>query len=1252
MADAADTLRSTQIAEVVDLWGEGPIQGLVSGLESVYLDKVPLQNSNGSMNFKDVQFGWVLGTQDQAALPGIKAVQTEVAVNVEVTQPMPVVRSITTPGVDSVRITIATAALVSTSKKSGKRRGTEFTWAVDVQNDGAGFVQRHTDTVRGRATSVYRRSVVIELTGTGPWDVRVRRVTADSTNELLQNAFTWTSYTEIQSLKLRMPNSAASFLRVNAANFQRVPERAFDVLGLVIEVPTNYDPLTRAYTGSWDGTFKRAWTDNPAWCYYALATNPRYGLGQYVGAGQANKWQLYTIARYCDEYVKSGRKNTLGIDILEPRFTCNLYLQLRAEARQVMQDLAALFRGISFWAGGQLQTVQDAPSEVSMHYAPANVIDGLFTYQSNSGLQRHSVFVVYWNDLTQFGKRVPEVYVDEAAVARFGIREIELSPIGTTSRGQAQRLARWAAYSEEMEGEAVSFRVGADGALVLPGKVFEIADPNEAGERLGGRIRSATISAVTLDSPVDLVAGDAYMLSAQLPAADGSGYVVEQRPVTDSSGTGLTVLHVYPPFTTAPAPESMWLLQSDALYATTWRCLGAVEVAGADQFEINGVAHNPGKFALIEDGVRLDAHPISNVRLDSPVPTDIYAVESSWVEGGLPRSRVTINWTPGGPSLTHQVSYSHDDNPTVVLPETSLQSVEILDLPAGQLVLFIRSKNGLGNTSPPVEYSVVTAGTGTGTGRGNLIDPSWWQPGADWEWALAQTDVDENSITWGQGPRGAIQALWQAVAAGTPVTDIDGGWYEGAPDAFLKNFFEVDTSRTYRFSLPVLRVNGTATIDFGPTPGTVCTLNTSTPASPAYFVGSSTVPVDKWCLLIGYVFPAGSTGLSHAGSGVFDMDTGVRLEAGLNFCWAADAEGCGLRAYQFAASTGATMQFAPPAVELVDGTESAWVAGPRGARTYLHLRYSNDGGATFTASGGTVPGSFLGVYSDDDETASTDVADYTWSQIRGTDGTSIPGTSAYVHLKYSNDGGASFTASAGEVPGTWLGQYTDGTLADSTDPTVYTWARIYPDNYRQEADPGAVPDSSHWSVPSSGRSYVRQGGVWVPVVGNDSVDTPQIKSGAVTENVSSVSTTNFPSLPNSTADFSSGVIALGSLPQPANGGIVEARSAISIRTHLQNSNATVVEILIGYYGNGVSLGTGKRIVLPNVFYYANTGGGRHLEIVVPQLFAQRRTGPFAFSVVVTVRFWNSSNVQVSPGTNPLRSELAIFCEATAREIKV
>jgi Putative phage tail protein len=704
-----DSLRSIQFAEVLDLICEGEVEGLVNGMKSVYLDKVPLQNADNSFNFEGVQFAFTKGTQGQAALPGFSSVQNEVAVGVQVLQSTPIVRTITNPDTARARVTISIPQLTLQNTSNGDIGGFGVEFAIDVQANGGGYVEKYRTTITGKTTTKYQRAVLLDLTGAAPWDIRVRRISAPPAGSNEQNQTWWDSYTEIQTVKLRYPNSVVHGLRVSAQQYSRIPERAYDMLMLRCQVPVNYDPITRTYTGAWNGTFKIAWTNNPAWAMYDITTNERYGLGGYIDAAALDKWQLYTIAQVCDEMVSDGRGG------MQPRYTCNVLFQTREEAFKVLQDLAAIFRGAVFWGAGNIQFTQDAPAPVAMQFTPANVVEGDFSYASTSSTAtRHSVAIVYWNNPAEFFRRTPEVVVNDELVAKIGIREIELSPIGITSRGQAARIGRWALYSEDREAETVAFKTGLEGAGLRIGQVFTIADPHEAGERLGGRIAASTASAVTIDAPATLNLGESYTLTVTFPDADQPlGYRTEERSVTNGAGLHSTI-NVSPAFSAAPDAQTIWMLASNMIAPTYWRALSVREITPTE-FEITGVAHDPSKYALIENGLVLESRPTTRLS-DTPLKPlgPLVFNEVLYIDRSTYKSRLSIGWLPpagyGAAGLRYKLSWRFELGAWTNLTEITDQTIDLSGLDPGLVEVKVRSYNALGVESLALEGSVTLLG--------------------------------------------------------------------------------------------------------------------------------------------------------------------------------------------------------------------------------------------------------------------------------------------------------------------------------------------------------------------------------------------------------------------------------------------------------------------------------------------------------------------------------------------------------------
>jgi predicted phage tail protein len=682
--EAPDSLRSKAYARVVDLVCEGEIEGLAAGLQSVYLDDTPIQNADGSYNFTGVTLEARTGTQQQSYIPGFSSVENEVSVGVECKYGQPVVRSITDPDVDAVRIKVSIPTLTLQDTTNGDLNGTSVSYAIDLQARGAGYVQILQDTVSGKTSSRYQRSYYVPLSGTGPWDVRLRRVTADSTQTSLQNKTFLESYTEVIESKLRYPNSALMALRVDASQFTSIPRRSYDLRLLRVRIPSNYFPETRSYAGVWDGSFKVAWTDNPAWCLYDLVTNTRYGLGNYMPESQVDKWALYRVAKYCDELVPNG------LGGYEPRFTCNLYMQTREQAYKVVQDMASVFRGMAYWSGGAITVTQDAPQDPIYQFTAANVVDGEFAYQGSSAKARHTVALVSWVDPDDFYRQKVEYVEDLAGIARYGVVQADVVAMGCTSRGQANRVGKWLLYSEQSESEIITFRTGLEGAVVRPGDVVKVADASRGGMRLGGRIAAATTVSVTLDQ--DLPAGS-WRISVVLPTG-----VVEERQVGSLSGRTVGVTSA---FSMTPQVGAIWVLSSTLVEAQLFR---VVQVAESEPgiHEITALAHNPSKYAAIEQGLALQPRAITVLSTTPAAPTGLTVTESLYRVKDQAFVLIQLGWEQVFGALEYQVTYRVNGGNTVTLPKVSSTYLEIRNAEAGDYVFTVRAvgvSGKLGNSA-------------------------------------------------------------------------------------------------------------------------------------------------------------------------------------------------------------------------------------------------------------------------------------------------------------------------------------------------------------------------------------------------------------------------------------------------------------------------------------------------------------------------------------------------------------------------
>ena len=552
------------------------------------------------------------------------------------------------------------------------------------------------------------------LPGVGPWDIRVSKITEDSSDAKVQQTLQWESYTEIIDSKLSYPNCAVFGVVASARQFSNIPKRGYLVRLLIVQVPSNYFPETRKYTRNalgedtgveqgWDGTFYAAYTNNPAWCYYNLVSHPRYGLGKYVGSEKINKWALYTIGRYCDEMVDSGFRNPDGSIIYEPRFTLNCYIANRGQAYAVLQSLTSAFRGMVYWAEGKITAIQDSPAEAVHEFTNANVLDGVFTYSGSAKRSRHTAALVGWNDPGNSYKVITEYVDDPVGIRRYGFNPLEIPAFGCTSRGQAHRFGKWALYSEINETETCTHRVGLEGVFVVPGNVYKVMDSSRAGSRVGGRITEATVNSATLDAAVTLVAGRAYTISFVSMTTPPEVITVEVPVVAQDTAT--SEIPFLTPLGSAPAPGTVWLLEApEHVEAQLFRCLACNEISSG-VFEIAGLSHNPGKFAWVEQGVLFDTPSISEQLPIGAIipPTGVMLSEDTKLgTTGLLAKYLQLTW-----NIVDQASISGYDaeysaNGGVTWTRWAMSDTNRCELvypPAGTYLARVRSINAFGTHS-------------------------------------------------------------------------------------------------------------------------------------------------------------------------------------------------------------------------------------------------------------------------------------------------------------------------------------------------------------------------------------------------------------------------------------------------------------------------------------------------------------------------------------------------------------------------
>lgn len=706
--EASDSLHSTSYARVLDLLSEGEILGLVNGLQSIYLNETPLQNADGSMNFQGVQVDFRAGTQWQDPVPGFPASESTASVNVELKYGTPWVRAINNRNLSAVRVTLGVNGLRSVDTNTGDINGYSVQYAIDLQTDGGVWVEVINTSFSGKTTAQYRRTHRIDLpVAASGWAVRVRRLTANAVSDKISDTTVIDSLAEVIDAKLRYPMSALAGLQIDASQFNAVPTRAYHLRGRIIKVPTNYDPATRIYTGVWDGTFKTAYSNNPAWVFYDLVLNDRYGLGRRIPAAWLNKWALYQIAAYCDELVPDGRGGT------EPRFTCNVYLQQRGDATRVLQDLCSVFRGMVYWAAGTAVPVADMPRDPVYTYTQANVIDGRFVYTGSRRKDRNTVALVSYNDMKDMARQKLVYVQDDEGMARYGVRQTEISAFGCTSEAQAYRVGQWALLTAKRETQSVSFSVGLDGTLCAPGQIIRIADNMRAGRRIGGRIRSATKTTIEIDAELGIQYGDE--LTVILPSgvaetrkvskaygvlltADLTTYTVDSTELTADMislpGTTMTVV-VETEFSAVPRAQSVWALEAPTLKTQLYTVMSVAEGEGIT-FDITAVQHQPGKFSAIDHGTRLDPRPITIVPPKvQPAPGSVTLTSFNVVRQGISSQTAAIRWEAAESAVLYEVEWRRNDSDWVRAGRTTTTGLEIDGAYAGTYVARVRAINSI-----------------------------------------------------------------------------------------------------------------------------------------------------------------------------------------------------------------------------------------------------------------------------------------------------------------------------------------------------------------------------------------------------------------------------------------------------------------------------------------------------------------------------------------------------------------------------
>lgn len=685
-----DDLLSVAKLKMLVALSEGEIQGDLTA-QQIFLNDTPLANDSGEYNFQGVKWEYRKGTQDQSYIAGMPEVDNELAVGVTVTTTAPWTRQFSNLSLDAIRIKLS-LPVQYLYKDNGDMVGTVTEYAIDLSTDGAAWQTVVNGKFDGKTTTEYQRDHRIDLPDSvSGWSVRVRRITADASgsNSKLVNAFKVFSFAEVIDSKLRYPNTALLFVEVDSSQFNgSAPKVTCRPKGKLIKVPDNYDPVTRTYAGSWLGGFKMAYSNNPAWIFYDLVLDEIYGMGTRVDSSMVDKWELYSIALYCDEKVSDGAGGT------EPRFTCNVFIQNQQDAYQVLRDLAAVFRGITFWGNEKIYVQADVPqTDIDWVYNVSNVIDGLFTYGGGSYKNRYSSCMVSWSDPQNHYSDTVEGVYDSALVERYDVRQTSLTAIGCTSQSEAHRRGRWVLLSNAKDG-TVSFGVGLDGYIPLPAEIIGVADPFRSGRENGGRIRTVNGRQITLDREVDYAVNDRLVVN--LP--DGKA---QTRTISAVSADKKTVT-VSTAFSQPPVAGAAWAIDSDNLAIQYFR---VTSIAANDDsnggFTITAVQHDPNKYRYIDDGVRIESAPITVTPISVlSAPKNIVVTESDHVSQGLSVASLDVSWEKVDGAIRYIAQWRKDNGDWINVPVTSAQGFSVQGIYTGSYDVRVRALNAQDTSSP------------------------------------------------------------------------------------------------------------------------------------------------------------------------------------------------------------------------------------------------------------------------------------------------------------------------------------------------------------------------------------------------------------------------------------------------------------------------------------------------------------------------------------------------------------------------
>lgn len=701
--ESPDSLQSTSYAKLLFALGEGEWEGGLDGT-NIFLDGTPIKNADGSINFPGVQYEFRSGTPDQTHIPGIPDIENETAIGLALTSQTPFVRSVTNTQLSAVRFRFSWSAL-QRQQDNGDVVGYRIEYAVDVATDGGAYKQVLTSAVDGKTTTKYERSHRIDLPdATTGWQIRIRRITPNSTSNMIADTMVIEAITEVIDAKLRYPETALLFIQFDASQFQNIPVVSSEPKMRIVRIPSNYDPVNRNYSGIWDGSFKWAWTDNPAWIYYDILISERFGLGQRIKAANLyyTKLDLYQIAQYCDQLVPDGR----GGNGTEPRFLCNIYIQAQAEAWTLINDVGAIFRGMTFWANNQMNVLADIPRDMDYAITRASVKNGKFIYSSASEKTHYSHAFVSWSDPANGYQDAIEPVSEIALVRRYDVKQADVTAIGCTRQTEAIRRGKWVLHTNDAD-RSVSFTIGLDGKIPLPGYIVGIADEMVAGRPLGGRISKVNGRNITLDRVSSATVGERLIVNLPNGKAEG-------RTIQSVAGKTVTVTTA---FSLTPVAQSVWAIDASDLALQLFRVTGIAEGSDGVSYDITAIEYDPNKFARIDTGARIEDRPISVIPPGvQPPPKNVVIDSFSALSQGLAVTTLRVTFEPAVGAIAYEAEWRRDNGNWISVPRTSTRGFQVEGIYAGQYQARVRAIN-------PSEISSIWANAQETTLKGKEGNP-------------------------------------------------------------------------------------------------------------------------------------------------------------------------------------------------------------------------------------------------------------------------------------------------------------------------------------------------------------------------------------------------------------------------------------------------------------------------------------------------------------------------------------------------